>query len=452
MRTIARLVLAYLTATPLVRAFSCAGWLVVVASFFLLRSLWHTDGTIPLALGWTAALGEIALFLGSSMMPIVSGRLAGSRLSGVLPRLRVKLLASAFVTVLLVALPPAVLIVFGHPSVTGGKPLDPALAARIRAWNVELFWVTYLRTFLTAGWLYLTLWFLTSRRSIGGVFRALVVIALLLYAPTREIRELDAQVRYQLLECALIWGVFAVGFLWWPRWRTLATRLHARWPLRMPAALSSQVRGRELDLLLGTANPWLLAAGQVLPIVLAMRIGYYSAAVWLYYLTIFSTVAGAIAGHAAERSRAVWLRAGWSRAGLFGAVERSFWRHNGYVLGLLLILMLTIGSYAGLPASVLLIGMPLLVLGTVLSTYLGLMVTRGLRWLEGTLAIAVMLTLMAGAVLAARGHGDELLILALEIVLAGTALALRFTARERWQHLDWALCRPELAPRARGAG
>ena len=122
-----------------------------------------------------------------------------------------------------------------------------------------------------------------------------------------------------------------------------------------------------------------------------------------------------------------------------------------YVLGLLLILMVTIGSYAGLPASVLLIGMPLLILGTVLSTYLGLMVTRGLRWLEGALAIAVMLTLMAIAVLAARG-GDEPLIVVLEIVLASTALALRFTARERWQHLDWALCRPEFVPRARGAG
>jgi hypothetical protein len=450
MRTIARLVLAYLTATPLLRALSCGGWLLVVAAFFLLRSRSTADVTV--ILGWTAALSEVVVFLGSSMMPIVFGRLAGSRLSGVLPRLRVKLLASAFVTVLLVALPPAVLVVFGHPAATAGEAPNPALAARIHTWQVELFWLTYLRTFLTVGWLYVISWFLASRRSIGGVFRALLVIALLLYAPTREIRELDAQLRYQLLECALIWGVFALGFLGWPRWRMLATRLHRRWPLRMPAALSSQIRGREVDLLLGTANPWLLAAGQVLPIVLAMRIGYYSAAVWLYYLTIFSTVAGAIAGQAAERSRAVWLRAGWSRAGLFGAVERSFWRHNGYVLGLLLILMLTIGSYAGLPASVLLIGMPLLVLGTVLSTYLGLMVTRGLRWLEGTLAVAVMLALMAVAVLAARGHGEELVIVALEIVLAGTALALRFTARERWQHLDWALCRPELAPRARGAG
>jgi hypothetical protein len=447
MRTIARLVLAYLTATPLVRAFSCVGWLLVVGAFFLLRFWSHAD---VIVLGWTAALGEILVFLGSCMLPIVFGRLAGSRLSGVLPHLRVKLLASALVAVLLVALPPAVLVVFGHPSPTAGEAPDPALAARIHAWGVQLFWLTYLRTFLTACWLYLTLWFLTSQRSIGGVFRALLVIALLLYAPTREIRELDAQVRYQLLECAVIWGVFALGFLGWPRWRTLATRLYRRLPLRIPAALSSQVRGREVDLLLGTANPWLLAGGQVLPILLAMRIGYYSAAVWLYYLTIFSTVAGAIAGQAAERSRAVWLRAGWSRAGLFAAVERSFWRHNGYVLGLLLILMVTIGSYAGLPTSLLLLGMPLLILGTVLSTYLGLMVTRGLRWLEGTLAIAVMLTLMAVAVLASHGHGDELLIVALEIVLAGTALALRFTARERWQHLDWALCRPELAPRARG--
>ena len=445
MRTIARLVLAYLTATPLVRAFSCVGWLLVVGAFFLLRFWSHAD---VIVLGWTAALGEILVFLGSCMLPIVFGRLAGSRLSGVLPHLRVKLLASAFVTVALVALPPAVLVVFAHP--IGSTPTDPALAARIHAGNVQLFWLTYLETFLTAGWLYLALWFLTSRRTLGGVFRALLVLAFLLYAPTRDIHDLDARIRSQLIACAVVWGSFALGFLGWARWCMLATRLHRRLPLRIPTVLRSQIRGREVDLLLGTANPWLLAAGQALPIVLAMRIGYYSAAVWLYYLTIFSTVAGAIAGQAAERSRAVWLRAGWSRAGLFGAVERSFWRHNGYVLGLLLILMVTIGSYAGLSASVLLIGIPLLILGTVLSTYLGLMVTRGLRWLEGTLAVAVMLTLMAIAVLAARG-GEQLLIVALEIVLAGTALALRFAARERWQHLDWALCRPELAPRARGA-
>jgi len=70
---------------------------------------------------------------------------------------------------------------------------------------------------------------------------------------------------------------------------------------------AAHVPGREIDPLLGTANPWLLAVGQFVPIALAARIGFYSAEVWLFYLTIFSTVGGAIAGQAAERSRGIWL-------------------------------------------------------------------------------------------------------------------------------------------------
>jgi len=119
---------------------------------------------------------------------------------------------------------------------------------------------------------------------------------------------------------------------------------------------AAHVPGREIDPLLGTANPWLLAVGQFVPIALAARIGFYSAEVWLFYLTIFSTVGGAIAGQAAERSRGIWLRARWSRDELFLQVERAFWRHNNYVLGILLVLMIGIGSYAGMSVTLLAVG------------------------------------------------------------------------------------------------
>jgi hypothetical protein len=176
--------------------------------------------------------------------------------------------------------------------------------------------------------------------------------------------------------------------------------------------------------------------------------------VWLFYLTIFSTVAGAIACQAAERSRVLWLRGKWSRGELFSQVERSFWRHNSFVLGSLILLMVSIGSYAALPVSLLAMGLPLLMLSTVLSTYLGLMVTRGLRFAEGALAVLAMLALMAVAVLAARADGETqniLIVVGIEAVMALAAVVLRAAAKARWQEIDWMLCRPDRALRARAA-
>src|SRR6185437_3980719 len=209
--------------------------------------------------------------------------------------------------------------------------------------------------------------------------------------------------------------------------------------------------GREIDLMLGTANPWLLAFGQFIPIALAARIGFYSAEVWLFYLTIFSTVAGAIAGQAAERSRGVWLRGEWSREQLFLRVERSFWRHNNYVLGVLLVLMAAIGGYSGLSPTLLAVGLPLLILGTTVSTYLGLMLTQRLRFQETCIAIALTLALMAVAALAARSAANTLAVIVLEIALAIVAVILRRVARKRWSRLDWMLCRADRALSARPA-
>jgi hypothetical protein len=58
--------------------------------------------------------------------------------------------------------------------------------------------------------------------------------------------------------------------------------------------------------------------------------------IWLFYLTIFSALSGAITSLAATRSRALWLRAHWTRGELFARVEAAFWRHNSYALGVLL--------------------------------------------------------------------------------------------------------------------
>jgi hypothetical protein len=447
MKSVLRLIYTYFTCTPAARIFSIMGGVLIAGTWVALRN------TPPTFLIGVALLTGIAsLYIGSSMMPLLLGRMARNRTFRAVPAARIKLLASALVTVLIVAMPLPVLAVYGL--MVQGTPNGPApTAAQLASMHtglVQTFWMSTSTSILVAGWLYLVLWFITSQRNIVGILKGLAVIAIVMFFPTRSIVQPDAQARWAVTVCAANVLGFSAMFLCWPQLRLIAGRLlgEARVAKR---SQPPRVSGREIDFLLGTANPWLLALGQLVPVLLATRIGFYSAAVWLYYLTIFSTVSGAIAGQAAERSRALWLRGDWSPAQLFGRVEKSFWKHNSLVLGVLLVLLVAIGTYEELPLRLLAAGLPLIVLGTLLSTYLGLMVTRGLRLPESALAIAVMLALMAVAVLAARLTGDLMIIIALECALALLAVVLRFVARSRWAQIDWTQCRADRALSGRPA-
>jgi hypothetical protein len=445
MRTVLRLVWSYFTGTPITRAFTFGGVALMLLAFIVLMTRSQSAGLL-----WMAVVGFLAFYLGSWLMPLMFGRLAQSHAVRVLPHGRAKLLISAFATVAIVALPPSIMTPLAYVAGVNGDPAILVTDGRLRAYTVQLAQLMYTQIVLLAGWLYLAMWFITSQRNIGGLVKGLVVVLIMLYAPAREVQELSVSVAWNLQQIVVIWGVFGTGFLLWPRWKQLAARI-PRSRFGLLGRIRRQVTGREIDLVLGTANPWLLIAAQVVPILIASRIGEYSPAVWLFYLTIFSTVAGAIAGQAAERSRALWLRGNWSRTLLYSEVERSFWRHNGVVLGAIIALMVAIGSYAGLPVRLLAVGVPLLALGTILSTYLGLMLTRGLRWPEALLGVGVMLALMAIAVLAASREGGLATVLALEGALAVLALGLRSVALRRWTQIDWMLCRPDRALSLRSA-
>ncbi|HTV78000.1 MAG TPA: hypothetical protein VMF03_07060 [Steroidobacteraceae bacterium] len=445
MKAVMRLIVTYFSCTPAARAFSAAGVLLIVASWVAMRLAPPT-----FAIGVALMVGVAALYVGSSMMPLMLGRLARAQTFRTVPFGRIKLLVSGLLTVLIVALPAPGVAVYGLLMLPDphGPPPTPAQLAMFHSGLVQTFWTTASTCILIAGWLYVVLWFITSQRSLAGYLKALGVIVIVLFLPTRHLSSPQAQVAWDVMLCGATLAVFSILFLVWPQLRPLVRRIRGitAGGERSPAA---RLGGRETDLLLGTANPWLLALGQLVPVLLASRIGFYSPAVWLYYLTLFSTVAGAIAGQAAERSRGLWLRGDWSTSQLFVRVEKSFWRHNVRVLGVLLVLLLAIGTYEKLPVMLLAAGLPLIVLGTVLSTYLGLMVTRGLRAPESLLAIAVMLTLMAVAVLAARPGGDLFLVGALEGALALLAVVLRLAARGRWARIDWTQCRTDRALRSR---
>ncbi len=445
MKAVARLVWAYFTGTPVLRAFTIGGSILLAIDFYILATQPQSGKKL-----WLAILGLIFFFIGSSLMPVMFGRLARSHSVGVLPGGRFKLLLSVFITILLVALPAGVL---SPASFVSSNTSLPVLLEDPRMWDyvLQLAAITFTWAVLFAGWMYLAMWFLTSERNLAGLFKGLLVITVVMFAPAREIRDLSVTLSWNLQQIAVIWGVFGAGFLLWPRFKAMRARRKREPFPGIARAFAGQISGREFDVLLGTSNPWLLVLALVLPLLLATHFVREFPALWLYFLTIFSVVTGAFSGQAAERSRALWLRGDWSRTTLFASVERSIWRHNRVVLGVLTVLTVAIGEYARFTPTMLLAGLPLLMLGTVLSTYLGLMITRGLRWLEIVSAIGVMLLLMASAVLIARESVDLGSVIALELGLLALAAALRSVARRRWTQIDWMKCRPDRAMAVRGA-
>lgn len=445
MRAVLRLVWQYFMGTPVNRAFTLAGLAIQAFALYVLTTRAQSGAML-----WIAILGVIALFVGSALMPLTVGRLARSHFIAIVPYGRVKLLVSAFLTVFLVSAPVALLTPFAFVAGMSGRATDLVKYAQLYADAILLAKLMLTSAFLFAGWMYLALWFVTSQRNIAGLFKGLLIVLLVLFAPVREIRDLSVSLSWNLQQIGAIWLLFGAAFLGWPR--IVAARARAFRRFKLPfMKTAGGISGREFDLMLGTASPWLMMVVLGLPIILATRFVNDMPSVWLFFLTLFSTVAGAIAGEAAARSRALWLRGDWMREALFARVEQSFWRHNGYVLGCLLLLMVGIGSYVGLPTTMLAAGLPLLILGTVLSTYLGLMITRGVQWFEITLGVGVMLALMALAAMIAVEKVNLGIVAVIEISLAAGALLLRRTALQRWREMDWMPCRPDRLQSARAA-
>jgi len=446
MKAVARLVFTYFTGAPLLRACTFVGLALIALDLYFVATQPGPGEKL-----WLAVLGLIFLFVGSSLMPVTFGRLARSHSIGVLPGGRFKLLLSAFITILLVALPVGLLS--QGMSISGANGSLPELMKdpRVRDFVLGVAALTFTSAVLFAGWLYLAIWFLTSQRNLAGLFKGLLVVMLLIFAPARDIHDFTVSLIWNLQQIAVLWFVFGAGFLLWPRFKAARARRTRERFAGLARVLTGRTAGREFDVLLGTANPWLLVAALALPLLLMVRLVGEVPSAWLFFLTIFSGVTGAFSGQAAERSRALWLRGSWSRAELFVAVERSIWRHNAYVLGALVLVIVWIGLDAEFPPVLLAAGFSLVMLGAVLSTYLGLMITRGLRWPEIVAGVVVMFSLMALGMLAGFETVDLTTVFALEACMIALAMAFRFIARRRWMQIDWMVCRPDRALTARGA-
>jgi hypothetical protein len=378
--------------------------------------------------------GAVCFAFGASLLPALFARFAASHYLYVLPYGRAKLLVSAIATIALIALFATGIVVMYYYR----TPLALDLVFQ-RALAV---------TMVTASLLYVVVW-LTGRS--GGPIGLLVgsfVTIVTLVVPLRFIMLPSTSLAVTWTACALLWGAFATAFLLAPRLKTPLGRMrHAFAGLTG----SSYRGGGEIDFLIGTARPWTVAAGQTVPVAIATYFMSAYAAMtpaWVFFLTIISVTSGAVATLAATRSRALWLRTGWTRAELFRHVESSFWRYNCCTLGVLLLLLVGIGDYIAVPTRLLAFGMSLLALGTALSTYVGLIVTARIGLGDAALAVTAMLALMAPAVYLVRPTTPTATIWALVAGLGVLTLILRELARHRWGRLDWMLCRPDIGVRA----
>ncbi len=115
---------------------------------------------------------------------------------------------------------------------------------------------------------------------------------------------------------------------------------------------------------------------------------------------------------------------------------------------MLLVLLVVLGSQSYVPAKVLVCGIGLVMLGIALSTYLGMMITAPIGWLEAALAITAMVLLLVAADYASKLSTPTAVVVAFQAGLAGLALLFRTIAQRRWANLDWMRCRADGTVRA----
>ena len=444
MKAVARLLWSYFMCSTLMRVLTICGLVLLAVVLCVMLTRPHAGGML-----WIGVFGLVALFVGSSSMPVMLGRLASGHASRVLPAGRIKLLASAFAVVLLVSIPVGLVAPAALISEMSSLP-EVMTNPGARTYVLQVAALTFTSAMIFAGWLYVAIWFLTSQRNLRGLFLGMLVIALLMLAPVRDIGDLNVSLVWNLQQLAVVWVAFGAGFLLWPRFKARREGGGKGFD-GIARAFVSHKSGREIDVLLGTSNPWVPIAGLAFALLLMTRSAGVVPSAWLYLLTTFGVIIGANSAQAPGRSRVLWLRGDWSRAALFSAVERSVWRLNVQLLGALTLILIGVGWYAGFSVTLLSSGVPLLVLGSALSTYLGLAVTQGLRWREIVGGVVIMVGIMVLADFITHAHEQVALVFALEFGLAVLAVGLRHVARRRWLQIDWMMCRSERVMVIRGA-
>jgi membrane-bound ClpP family serine protease len=217
MKAVARLVWSYFTGTPVLRACTIGGLILMAIDFCILLTQPNSGEK-----HWLAILGLIFFFIGSALMPVLFGdsraatRLACCRVATQTTHQHVRHHPGGCDSAGVLA--PASFI-------SGSSSVPEFLKdSRVRDYVLQLAGITFTWAVLFAGWMYLAMWFLTSQRNMAGLFKGLLVITLVIFAPAREIRDLNVTLLWNLQQIAVIWIVFGAGFLLWPRFKAARAR------------------------------------------------------------------------------------------------------------------------------------------------------------------------------------------------------------------------------------
>jgi hypothetical protein len=368
-------------------------------------------------------LGIFGLFFGTFMLPVVLAQISSTRRLHALPHGRAKVIVSAIACVVIVALACTLILGFYVP---------PALRDDFRTFSAALAGYTML---------YGILWLIARSRTAFGRLSAGMLLIAALAIPAWLAPRTDTAA--YVIATVLLWSVVGAAIGRPARSDGSVARFRSRF-MRHAAgdghgAVCARASEHErVDALVGTARPWLVALSPVLPAAIAVFF-VPPAEGWLFYLTLFAMLSGAIASLAARRSRALWLRTQWSRDEIFARLERAFWRQNSCALTVLALAHAAICIYFSLPLRTGLLGALLLALATASSTYLGFMMTRRIHWAEVPLLLVTMILVMTSAVSISDAAMGPAWAIAQMLVLVAATLAFRVLARRRWHGIDWAL-------------
>jgi hypothetical protein len=437
MNGVFRLTRLYGTAGSWQRWFLLAGALIVGACMYYppANGRW---AYLPLV----AFTGVMVLFIGGSLMPMVVFRLATSRGMCVLPFGRAKLIGSALLTTALIALPlPLIVGLIWKETLPEYRQLT-----LLNFVTSPSFVHIYAAVFWTCSALYFVMWLFTGLKTIKRtVFALAVVVALVAIPPRLFALGIDTVKLAPLLFALGSWLVFSIYVVYLPRWRDIGNTIAA---LRLESILvgslfdysAKKMRGQEAGIVLGLHSQWVQALAFFIVIVLA-TVATKHIPGHLYYVSLFSVIAGALSGVATVKSRALWLRRPWSREELFCNIERFVWRQMRLALALLVLWFIATSVYFDLPLVRMAIGALLVSLMFTLCLYLGLLQTRGMRWGDAMFALVIVLASLGLAIYASKPAARTFLVLTFEAALIAAILAIKHWVKRRWQRIDWLMCR-----------
>jgi len=444
----ARLALTFLLSLPLIR------WLAALGAVIMaLGLIGGVRGGVILGLGSMLTILAPAMLLGPAVRTISSGGSVRLR-----PGAHRKLLGMMYLVVLLLTLvmvvPQWMLYNLGalpaHGDARGFLEVTASLRFAVGTWSV-LSLVAIVLFFVTV---------------IPGLSFAFALLMMLVGTfGERWLGELSLPFLALPATAVVAWCAFSLWFLRGPRLTSITQRI-----------LQAANSGRNSDFLIRTLQnghdsastgrhpairAYLLGSpsfkGLVfssLAVLLPMTPMFllqmnHRGARWLdpplSLMGLFALTGVSQALVATRRARALWLRAGLNRTGLFNLVERELLPASALVLASLAVPVgaLTLWRHPQLLAPALCYIAAMAMIGLV-GMYYAMSLVQRMTLFDYALGMIGLLTWLPLVALLLPAFGSPVRSIATTAVAALVAYALRIHAHRRWEHLDWRVLRPLL--------